>query len=178
MLPIPNIDGYRLFTEYIHQHPVTGLIHAIFMPLATCGFFLIVFAILGLYMINKIKYYEQWPGKLTKIKNIVNGLAHFILGFVFAGYVTFSPWVGSLTIMFYWYVIQKTVNYAESFEKTPINMSRILYNGLYLLVTSIIIMEFIGHWYLEGKGSDITQLLNSIYHTPLYGTISLIGFVY
>ena len=45
--------------------------------------------------------------------------------------------------------------------------------GASLMFISIIIMEFIGHWFIEGKGSDLTHLLNSIYHTPLYGMYSL-----
>ena len=34
-------------------------------------------------------------------------------------------------------------------------------------------MEFGGHWYLEGQGSDLTKVINSIYWTPYFGVKSL-----
>jgi len=34
-------------------------------------------------------------------------------------------------------------------------------------------MEVVGHWYLEGQGSDLTQVINSVYWTQLYGFQSL-----
>lgn len=162
MLYQPNAVGYAIFTEYIHQNKFTGLIHAIAMPIATSSLVLIIYSIMALY------------------KGVLNGLlyttyvTYFILGGYASGYATYDPIFGFITICFYGLIPMNFTLQYINYYGNPFNIKKYLRIGVMGMLISVLCMEFIGHWYLEGAGSDVSQLFNSIYQTPLYGIRSLI----
>ena len=144
MIFYPNTTGYEIFTGTIHQKPVTGIIHGVGTPIAAYGIFYFLYCLFGRETTTKILY--------------------FTLGFFSCGYITYSPYWGFVTIMFYRYLVSL---YIRSYRGHNIP------KALTITALPILCMEFIGHWYLEDKSSDVSQLINSIYHTPLYGVKSL-----
>ena len=103
LLPIPSIKGYNILRETIHQHPVTGLLHGLFMPIATIGFYMLIFGISGLYFDNRV---IRWDEIINKAEKITIAISHFIFGMIWIGYTTYSLYLGTLTILFYWVIIK------------------------------------------------------------------------
>ncbi len=142
----PTINGYRLYTSVIHQHPITGVLHGIFMPIACIGFFFCIKAAFDV--------------------KVARRLLEVIVFCMTAGWITHEPLYGLITAFAYLALISWSLTTEKS--NMPI--------GLAMMAVSIGVMEFIGHWYLEGHESNLRHFLNSVYHTPLYGTVSLLTF--
>jgi len=119
------------------------------MPVACVGFFLCVKAVWGAQVAKKL---------LTAI-----------LAFMMIGWFTFEPIYSIITVAFYWLLINWTMNRAGKNKNN-------LFIGATMLAISVSVMEFIGHWYLEGNASHLGEFFNSVYHTPLYGVKSLLTY--
>jgi len=144
----PGQYGYDIYRSIIHQNQITGLLHALFMPIACVGFFYCVIAVFN--------------------KTVAKMLLRAFLALMLMGWLTFQPIAGIITAIYY-YLIN---NYCISSAKDMSTKNR-LGLGVLLLIISIGMMEFVGHWALEGHGSNLLHFLNSVYHTPLYGTLSV-----
>ena len=155
MIFIPNATGYELFTSKIHQDPLTGILHGLFMPFACRGFFTIVYGILCLFNQNQ------------KAKLITKNLLWFIVGGMLTAYITFDPYWGMLSLFLYSTWITYSIN---GFDKNNYN---VLY-GIIMLCVSLFMMEFVSHWYIEQQASNLQELPNSICQTVLYSTKSLL----
>ena len=152
----PTSAGYAAYTATIHQHPVTGILHGVFMPITCIGFFLAVSSVLGLR-------FSKWT-------------LNIILAGMFAGYATFDLIYGSIALTSYGLLIHLILATLPPDRKAKIRWTR-LKAGLLLMLIGLFMMECIGHWSFEGHGSNVLELLNSIYHTPLYGTKNLLSLV-
>ena len=159
----PNQIGYYMFTEYIHKNDITGVIHGIGTPIAGMFIFNLLYIIVNIF--TKDAYHTEY---------ILKNIMYFILGFFSCGYLTYDFSWGLVTIMFYWYIFNVTINRLV-FYNLKFTFSNI-YKIILGITIPISVMEFVGHWYLENSGSDINMLANSIYHTPLYGVKSLLLF--
>ena len=144
-LPIyfnPTLEGYKVYRTF-HSNCYNGLLHTIFMPIATLAFFLFIHGLTGK------KNYTMY------IKNI-------ILNLFFVGYLAMDPIIGIVTIAFYYLFLTRSLNYF--IDNYP--NARFKTYGTLVLTISVIIMEFIGHGYFEGHHSHLWELPNSIFHTP------------
>lgn len=175
---LPNIEGYNLFNHRIHQHMITGLIHGICTPIAGIGIFMIIFAIN--ILLTRRFLLKLSPAERTK------RIMYVILGFYLSGYLSYSPGYGLITVLFYWYIINKTINrvhynhsptYNIYYKYDDIKTQQLFIKGVMFLLFSVCGMEFIGHWLIEGEGSNVSLLFNSIYHTPLYGVKNILNFI-
>lgn len=164
MLFLPNQAGYDIFTSYIHQNPATGIIHGLGLPIAAAGVMIIIYSILAM-VFHRVTA-ERWSRYVIA----------FILGGYATGYVTMDFKVGVGVIVFYGWVMGRTITYLNRI-KYPYDRKKYLLVGVLMLGIPVIMMEFFGHWYLEGLGSDVSQLFNSIYHTPLYGTRAVLRLI-
>jgi len=198
----PSIEGFGAYRGFgtIHTNCVTGLLHTFFMPIAVCGFFAIVHAVLlylnfgsnfGNCVKSTCKEFDAaldratWSTKLC-MTMLVGLVAFFNFAYQPMFDTTFyQPITGILTCYAYWRIINASLNQCDSFyrsmtERIAITaslceaMGFMLFFGGSLLGASICVMEFFGHWVLENHSSDLTMFINSVYHTPLYGTLSLI----
>ena len=163
---LPNSHGYSEFTSYIHRNTLTGIIHGIGLPISAIGLFTLIYTLVHIAIRNRLH---------SKIYTIC--VASFILGGYTVGYITYDPYWGLITILFYSWLIFRTIDkvYTDALTVDSIltHTKTQMFKGLIYLFVPVLFMEFLGHWILEGKGSDVSQLLNSIYHTPLYGIKAL-----
>jgi len=150
MLYLPSQLGYDIFTSYIHQNWLTGILHGIGLPASAIGVFMIIYGLFSLV--------SSEPKTLTRY------VSYFVLGGYTSGYLGYDPYWGILTILIYWILIHESINTAAG--HSPLVNIKV---GSVIFASSLFLMEFIGHWLLESQGSDVSQLFNSIFHTPLYG---------
>lgn len=153
----PTITGYNLFRTNIHKNIYTGIIHGFCMPITCWSFFLIIYSLLCIYgttPTNSMIHTKQ--------------LLIFIIGAMFAGYVTYDPFFGVLSLVSYWifinYFMIRTIKYNKYVS---------LCIGIVFFISSVCFLEFFSHVYLEGLSSNLWEFSNSVYHTPLYATKSL-----
>lgn len=168
--------GYEIFRNNIHMNCTTGLIHSIGMPIILSQFFTII---------------QSMRLSMTCDINIATNDTKYVM-YLFsvlflAGYMTYSPVMGFLTIIFYVYIITGTLrNNKEKYLEYIDENSRYYENETYLfsmirisisllmIIISLFMMEIVGHWMIEGNSSNLSHIVNSIYWTPLYGMYSYI----
>lgn len=177
----PSYAGYLIYREHLHQHVITGILHGIFMPIATIGFFIAIYAALSMAIIGKGSSLCHLH---DNVYDIANNILLCILSGFWTGYFSYTPIMGTFTIFFYYIIIRITIDKTHSVLKNWRNdptsfwvtwkyQKYLLTLGLLLIAGSLFFMEIIGHWILEGEGSDLTKVINSIYHTPPYAMESL-----
>ena len=176
----PNYMGSLYFKQHIHRHFVTGVIHGVCTPIAAVGVFMIIHGVNGFIQCKTLEIRKQRnrftaspkPGGVTK------KILYFVLGFFACGYMGYSPKVGALTLLIYWYILSGFINkfsQARLDSGNAIHYRKLAFQGFIILSTNVAMMEFIGHWLIERQASDVTWLANSVYHTPLYGVESILG---
>lgn len=179
-----GIGGYDLFREYIHRNLFVGFLHALFFPIAAVGFFSGLYGLAMRLGINEFTIY-----------NGLHGLLLVIVSTMMTSYVMFAPWLGIATLSFHYVLIiiilRSFHNRYQEAKAREINSIYTLQNenettrlrkngtslffvGLCTVLGSIFVMEVVGHWLIEGKGSDVSQFFNSVTHTPMYGIKSMI----
>lgn len=167
----PNQAGYEMFREGVHNNCITGLLHTLFMPIASAGVFITIFGIL-------CKLWNDYEENAHKTRKLLMVLIFFF----YSGYYNYSPIVGAISLAFYYWFISYSIRRFEEFiqfvkERRIVDESEknfIIFCGLCALTLSVLVMEFIGHWFIEDHASNVWRLANSIFQTPLYGTNSLI----
>ena len=161
MLFLPNQEGYDIFTSYIHQHPITGISHGLGLPISAAGLMVLIYTLFTL--VTERYKAESWSRYAI----------YFILGGYATGYAVMDFRTGLLVITLYGFIMNYTINKMDQISY-PFRRTKWFIIGGLLFGLPVVVLEFYSHWYLEGSGSDISQLFNSIYHTPLYGTRALL----
>lgn len=160
-------DGYALFRTHIHQRCLTGVIHGVMMPVASIGVGLMLRGVGGLpfALWMDLIIFGLWAvlGALSALEpclfNVMNSGCE-------------EEYLFNVITCLYYY---SAVHLGLLLIPRPRYESGELVLGLVLLVLSVCIMEFVGHWLLEGHASDLGSVPNSIYHTLRYSTRSLLG---
>jgi uncharacterized membrane protein len=181
----PSDAGLETFRSYIHQNQVTGLLHFLFMPLACAGAFTML---QGLFF----AYFSKNDG-VQKSKRFTNAVLFILILFFEYGYLQKSHAIlGTLTLLAYLYIIYSVINFNADVLYSALYSALenqrderflqeigyfITFCGAFFLGFSLFMMEIVGHWCIEGHGSTLSQFFNSVYHTPLYGTIALFEFL-
>ena len=135
--------GYKLYQKNIHRHQVTGYLHGMFMPTAIVGFGIII---------------QRWFGQAFNTMFLFG-----ILSLQTYGYSFIDPNITVVNFLFYSVVIW--LLHAGYPTLHTLWLSR----GVPLFLLSWVMMECVGHWYLENQKSDLSQVINSVYWTQLYG---------
>lgn len=171
-----SIKGYEIFRDNLHLNCITGWLHAVGMPIILIGFFVFLHGYIFLVTDN-IK-------RATDItKSIVT-----LLGCLFIfGYTHYDIIIGFITVNIYMWLIITSLNNKYRLYKSYIDKDTNFYNpeiyaitiyfminGILMIIIPLFIMEFIGHWLIENNSSNVSNVINSIYWTPLYGINSLI----
>ena len=115
-----------------------------------------------------------------KIRNSLHVILLVILGVMYASYVLFDPFIGFFALWFnYLFIKYVYINNVGKFmiwnDKT--DGLKLIVDGLILIFNAVFVMEFIGHWYLEGVSSNIVYFFNSVIHTPLYNFKNVIELI-
>lgn len=159
-----SIKGYETYRSIIHRNCITGILHTIFMPIACVGFFICLYCLFSWYCIRQYDKYNV----STDAKKLTKCVLYIIQLSMLIGYLQFDPLFGVLSMVFYFLIINSIIDHLADANTTLFNF------GLLLLGGSIVVMEFIGHWYLEDHASNLYEFFNSVYFTPLYGIKSLV----
>lgn len=154
----PNQEGYDQFRK-CHGNCVNGVLHAIGMPLAVSGVFLVVrsasdspeftrhlqFCVTTAYLYLYLNYEEdQW-----------------------------SPWIFYVLYL----GIFDRVLYSQLYKSQSFGRMKFLLLGLGLVAINVGALETIGHGIFEHHHSYVLEFFNSVFHTPLYGINSVMGYI-
>ena len=162
-----TMKGYEQYRSGVHTNCWTGLLHTLFMPVATMGFFMLIYSCEMFFKPKEI--YSATDTRFFK---------NTLLLIYWIGYLFTFPIVGTFTIAYYhhlttWVLNMSTLYMYKSSNKRK-TKNQIFITSIVLLIFSVGMMEFIGHWTLENHASRLHEFFNSIYHTPVYGTMSII----
>lgn len=149
--PTPTQEAYEAYRIF-HSNCYNGWIHSFFMPLAVMSFFTALYGLFG-----------SANGKR---------IAKVMMLLFWIGYLFYSPYIGTITILFYNLLSAELFYMLKNTESNGINKSLLL-RGVLMLAIVVSIMEFVGHGYFENHHSHLLEAPNSIFHTPLYGFKSL-----
>jgi hypothetical protein len=159
--------GYDIYRNGIHMNCITGIIHGLLMPVAVSLFFCILLCFEILIM-------DQNIYNMSRVKIMLN-----ILGFVvFLCYILTHLIAGLITVIMYLFIIHFSMFALEDYivschwgntNRYIINMIVKCFMWLFIVVA---FMEVYSHWIIEHGHSSLYQFLNSLYWTPLYGTLS------
>ena len=141
--------GYILFRSNIHQLCMTGILHGIFIHLSIDGFSLIM---------------RRFFGKIFTTIFLLS-----ILSLQTYGYYFIDPLVCGINLIFYSVFIYFI--HIRHYK----NRNALLRSGIIKFMIGWVMMEIIGHWYLETSHSDLSKVINSVYWTQLYGFQSILG---
>ena len=151
-----NIDGYEQFRK-CHGNCVNGLLHAIGMPLAVSGVFLIVRSVSDSPEFTRFLQACVTTGYL----------------FLYLQYESnpWSPWVFYIVYM----GIFDGILYQKLYRNRAWTRLSYLVCGIALVVFNVGALETIGHGLFEHHHSYVEEFFNSVFHTPLYGANSVLG---
>jgi len=141
----PSKTGYNAYRQF-HSDCHNGYVHAMFMPWAVVGFFTIMYGIIGKMMFN--------------VKDVM-ALTICISYIAFDSWYFVLPAIAVYHFGLSWYLRKKIL-------PLPLSKTGFIVLGTILLTCAVSIMEFVGHGYFEHHHSHLPEVLNSIYHTPLY----------
>ena len=160
----PTLDGYNTFRK-CHGNCMNGILHSIGMPLAVSGVFCIVRG-------------------LSNNSNFTRQLQCFVTTLYVALYVTYEPSNITPWLFYILYMsIFEFVFYRKIYQQQPPtkvvrrNANRRWYYillGALLVFVNVSTLEVIGHGYYEHHHSYVSEFLNSVFHTPLYGINSIL----
>jgi hypothetical protein len=152
----PNKEGYAQFRE-CHGNCVNGVLHAIGMPLAVSGVFLVV---------RSVSDGPQFTRHLQFC--VVTAYLYLYLQYEVNQW---SPWL--------FYVIYMSVFdgflYQKLYKNPAWTRLKYLVVGAALIVFNVGALETIGHGLFEHHHSNVLEFFNSVFHTPLYGINSVLG---
>lgn len=152
----PDQEGYKQFRK-CHGNCVNGVLHAIGMPLAVSGVFLIV-----RFLSNSAEF--------TKHVQFCVTTSYLYL---YLQYETnlWSPWLFYISYMGIFHFIL----YHKLYKNESIHRKTFLYLGVSLVLANVAALETIGHGWFEHHHSYVLEFFNSVFHTPLYGINSVLG---
>jgi hypothetical protein len=153
----PNQEGYEQFRK-CHGNCFNGVLHAIGMPIAVSGVFLVVRAA------------SDSPEFTRKLQLcVVSAYLYLYLQYESNQY---APWIFYVLYM----GIFDGILYQNLYYK---NFTRIQFvlMGLALVAINVGALETIGHGFYEHHHSYVLEFFNSVFHTPLYGINSVMTMV-
>lgn len=152
----PDQEGYAQFRK-CHGNCVNGVLHAIGMPLAVSGVFLVIrsmsdgphftrylqFCVITAYLYLYLQYeIDRW-----------------------------SPWLFYITYM----GVFDRFLYRCIYQNPAWTRLKYLITGIILIAFNVGALETIGHGIYEHHHSYVMEFFNSVFHTPLYGINSILG---
>ena len=153
----PDRDGYNEFRK-CHGNCINGILHAIGMPLAVSGVFLIVRSVADSAIFTRhiqIVVTTAYLGLYLTNGNAVSAI---------------SPWIFYIIYM----SIFEFVLYQQLYSNPKWNRTMFLIRGITLIAVNVGALETIGHGVFEGHHSYVSEFFNSVFHTPLYGINSVL----
>ena len=151
----PGQDGYNEFRK-CHGNCINGILHAIGMPMAVSGVFLIVRSASDSAIFTRhvqIAVTTAYLGLYLTNQNAVSAV---------------SPWIFYLIYM----SIFEFLLYQKLYSNPKWNRTMFLIRGISLIAFNVGALETIGHGLYEGHHSYVSEFFNSVFHTPLYGVNS------
>lgn len=152
----PDQEGYSQFRK-CHGNCVNGILHAIGMPCAVSGVFIIVRAV------------TDSPEFTRQLQFCV--ISTYLYLYLQYEINPWTPWIFYATYMgIFDGILYKLLYRHES-------MTRVTFFsvGLSLVIINVGVLEGIGHGFFEHHHSYILEFFNSVFHTPLYGINSVMG---
>lgn len=151
-------EGYNVYKD-MHHSTVNRALHAIGMPF-------VVYAVLyGL------------TAKLTSTSINAYWARFFIYLTYLFYYIAFDPFGAVLTGIFYlpaiFYYPYK--HYTRQCSHSTSERNKIFTFWTLVAFSTIFVQEFIGHWFFEEKGSDLSVFPTSVTISPLFGVRCLFG---
>ena len=149
----PNKIGYEMYREF-HSNCYNGLVHTFFMPIAVTGVFLMIYGLIG--------------RKMEIIKNIMTFT-------ICLSYATYNPWyISILTLLVYHHLVNFMI---KMVLKSTFFLRYVhIFIGLIIMGFAVGVMEFLGHGTFEHHHSHLSEVFNSIYHTPLFSINAIFDF--
>jgi hypothetical protein len=151
-------QGYDQFRK-CHGNCVNGVLHAIGMPIAVSGVFLIVRSVTDSPIFTRHLQFAVTTGYL----------------YLYLQYESnpYSPWIFyAIYASIFDRLLYGYVYYFQSW--TRLNY---LIVGILLVVLNVGALESIGHGLFEHHHSIVSEFFNSVFHTPLYGINSVMSLV-
>jgi uncharacterized membrane protein YGL010W len=154
----PNEEGYEQFRK-CHGNCVNGVLHAVGMPLAVSGVFMVV------------RSATDSP-EFTRHLQFCVTTAYLYL---YLNYETnqWSPWIFYVLYM----GIFDRVLYGQFYKNRSFDRMKFLLMGLGLVAVNVGALETIGHGVFERHHSYVSEFFNSVFHTPLYGINAMMGYI-
>jgi uncharacterized membrane protein YGL010W len=160
-LATPNAEGYAQFRK-CHGNCVNGVLHAIGMPLAVSGVFMVVRSV------------SDSPSFTRQVQVCVTSAYLYL-------YQQYEPNLYSPILFYIMYLgIFEFILYQQVYNSSK-KHGRLWYLawGIFLIITNVGALEAIGHGpFFEKHHSYVTEFFNSVFHTPLYGINSLLGLIW
>jgi hypothetical protein len=151
-----NQEGYDQFRK-CHGNCMNGVLHAIGMPCAVSGVFLIVRSV------------SDSP-QFTRILQACVTTSYL---FLYLQYESnpWSPWLFYIVYM----SIFDFILYQKLYHNKAWTRLSYLICGITLVAFNVGALESIGHGIYEHHHSYVGEFFNSVFHTPLYGANSVVG---
>lgn len=157
-LAIPNQEGYEMFRK-CHGNCVNGVLHAIGMPLAVSGVFLVV---------KSVSDSAEFTRHLQFC--VTTGYLYLYLQYESDPY---SPWIFYVLYL----GIFDRILYPYLYLNTRLGRLKTSMIGIGLVIFNVGALETIGHGIFEHHHSYVLEFFNSVFHTPLYGINSVMGYI-
>lgn len=154
----PNMDGYEQFRK-CHGNCVNGILHAIGMPLAVSGVFLIIRAV------------SDSP-EFTRTLQFLVVTRYLYLYLQYESH-PYSPW---LFYILYMGLFDRGL-YEHFYYDPKYTRWQYLGVGTSLIFINVGLLESIGHGMFEHHHSYVEEFFNSVFHTPLYGINSVLSYL-
>jgi hypothetical protein len=155
----PDREGYEQFRRF-HGNCANGYLHAIGMPMAVSGVFLLV------------RSASDGPN-FTRHLQLCVTTAYLYLYMQFEALHPLGPALFWLLYM----GIFEFVLYRKLYSNPALSRIWFLQMGVFLIAFNVLALETLGHGFYEKHHSHVLEFFNSVFHTPLYGVNSLLGLV-
>lgn len=150
-----DIQGYEKFRK-CHSNCVNGICHAIGMPMAVSGVFMIVRA-------------ASDSAQFTRVIQTLVVTLYLVLYLQYEK-DPISPW---LFYILYLGILEFLLS-QKLYKNEKMNRQKFLILGAALVAFNVGALETIGHGLFEHHHSYVLEFFNSVFHTPLYGINSVL----
>lgn len=151
-----NQEGYDQFRK-CHGNCVNGILHAIGMPIAVSGVFLVIrSASNGPHFTRYLQFF------------VITGYLYLYLQYEIDRW---SPWLFYISYM----GVFDRFLFRYIYQDPAWTRLKYLNVGIALVAFNVGALETIGHGIYEHHHSYVLEFFNSVFHTPLYGINSISG---